>query len=57
MCSKKYNRAGQQGKSTDSCPEKENYTETIILMAVAVARGTVPYPVFEMLQVWYRTYS
>jgi len=28
MCSKKYNRAGQQGK-TDSCPEKENYTETI----------------------------
>ena len=24
-----YNRAGQQGKSTDSCPEIENYTETI----------------------------
>jgi len=23
MCSKKYNRAGQQGKSTDSCPEKK----------------------------------
>jgi len=23
----------------------------------AVARGTVPYPVFEMLQVRYRTYS
>jgi len=21
MCSKTYNRAGQQGKSTDSCPE------------------------------------
>jgi len=36
---------------------KITLTLTLTVNYKAVARGTVPYPIFKMLQVRYRTYS
>jgi len=53
MCSKTYNRAGQQGKSTDSCPEitelHKDYTfEYSLRIEYRTRRATLTIPIVDL---------